>query len=215
MCSKLKIGITQRVDRIGSYHEWRDALDQRLIDWVIQANFFPVPIPNTIIDINLSNHEQLVLHDWLRMVKLDALLLSGGNNIGDIQQRDLTEQYLLSWAEKNRKPVLGVCRGMQMMGVYMGIGLVEIDGHVKSHHKLRVNSSDSSLLPATVNSYHNLVLESCPDRFEVLAKSEDGSLEAIKHKKLPWEGWMWHPEREEKFSEINQERFKKLMNGWK
>ena len=207
------VGVTQRVCEVESYHEWRDALDQRLIDWVVQADFVPVPIPNTIIDIDLSSNEQLILPNWLGTVKLDALLLSGGNDIGSVQRRDLTEQYLLSWAEKNRKPVLGICRGMQMMGVYTGTGLVEIDGHVKAHHKLRINSSDSSLLPETVNSYHNLVLENCPDRFEVLARSEDGNLEAIKHKKLPWEGWMWHPEREEQFSEIDKKRFIKLMNS--
>ena len=36
--------------------------------------------------------------------------------------------------------------------------------------------------------------------------------ETLKHKKLPWEGWMWHPERDERFLEIHHERFKELIN---
>ena len=129
-----------------------------------------------------------------------ALLLSGGNDIGAIPQRDLTENCLLSWAEKNRKPVLGICRGMQMMGVYAGGKLVEVDGHVRTRHQLEMSDNNINIFSESVNSYHNQVLQECPDGFDILAKSEDGNLEAMKHKELPWEAWMWHPEREENFT---------------
>ena len=33
----------------------------------------------------------------------------------------------------------------------------------------------------------------------IISKSEDGEIEAIKHKNYRWLGWMWHPEREKKF----------------
>ena len=49
MTKKIKVGITQRVDRFESYNENRDALDQRLIDWVIQLGYMPIPIPNSLI----------------------------------------------------------------------------------------------------------------------------------------------------------------------
>ena len=48
MTKKKIIGITQRVDLVSSHKEYRDALDQRLIDWVSQAGFIAVPIPNTL-----------------------------------------------------------------------------------------------------------------------------------------------------------------------
>ena len=50
---------------------------------------------------------------------------------------------------------------------------------------------------------------SCPNDYHVLARSEDGEIEAIHHDKYPWEGWMWHPEREENFDERD---LKKLIN---
>ena len=44
---KVKIvGVTQRVDKVDTHGEWRDAIDHRLISWVIEAGFFPLPIPN-------------------------------------------------------------------------------------------------------------------------------------------------------------------------
>ena len=211
MLKKIVVGVTQRVDKTEFYDEWRDALDQRLIDWVVKSGFVPVPIPNTIVDITSTNSCHPILDNWLNIVKIDSIILSGGNNIGDFAQRDLTEKYLLSWAEKNRKPVLGICRGMQMMGVYAGGELIEVDRHVRARHQLQIKSSYVQLLPKSVNSYHNLALEYCPDTFQILAKSEDGNIEAMKHKEMPWEGWMWHPERDEQFVKIDQERFKKLI----
>jgi putative glutamine amidotransferase len=215
MSRKVKIGITQRVDKVDSYNEYRDALDQRMIDWVIDAGFTPIPIPNTLVNLDSSNESQPKLGGWLRELNINALLLSGGNDIGNVPQRDLTENYLLAWAERNMVPVLGICRGMQMLGVYTGGSLIEVDGHVRTRHQLQKKNSHTKLFSESVNSYHNLVIEKCPDKFEILAESEDGNIEAIRHKELPWEGWMWHPEREQEFVKNNHERFKRLISGEK
>jgi putative glutamine amidotransferase len=64
-----------------------------------------------------------------------------------------------------------------------------------------------------VNSYHGFSLATGPLDFEVLARSEDGEIEAIRHKSLPWEGWMWHPEREENFAARDVQRIKALFGG--
>jgi N5-(cytidine 5'-diphosphoramidyl)-L-glutamine hydrolase len=215
MSKKIKIGITQRVDKVESYSEWRDALDQRLIDWVGQSGFVPVPIPNTLVRVAPPNNLQPVLENWLNTVKIDAILLSGGNDIGDVEQRDLTERYLLSWAEKNRNPALGICRGMQMMGIYAGGELIQVDGHVGVEHKLQDGDKPSDIFSESVNSFHNQVLRECPENFKILAKSEDGNLEAIMHKELPWEAWMWHPERRESFLQSDLDRFKRLVKSAK
>ena len=53
----------------------------------------------------------------------------------------------------------------------------------------------------------------CPSDYEVLSKSADGVIKAIRHLNLPWEGWMWHPEREEEYSTEDVERLQKLVEG--
>ena len=95
---------------------------------------------------------------------------------------------------------------MQMIGNYEGIIQMNVNGHVCSRHKLigEINHE--------VNSYHNYSLSSCPNNYKVLAKSDDGNIEAIKHTYLPWEGWMWHPEREKKFNANDIKRVKILFD---
>ena len=215
MTKKIKIGITQRVDRFEDFDEYRDTLDQRLIKWVICAGFIPVTIPNSLVDTSLTNNEQLNLNIWLNVLEIDAILLSGGNDIGDIKNRDLTENYLLLWAEKYEKSVLGICRGMQMMGVWSGVQLIEVEGHVRTRHNLQLNGIKSDLWPDSVNSYHNKALEKCPSSFDILARSEDGNIEAMAHKVLSWEAWMWHPERENIFSKNDLDRFVSLVKNEK
>ena len=100
-----------------------------------------------------------------------------------------------------------------MMGVYSGAKLINVNNHVGARHQLQIVSDSKVKLPDTVNSYHNQCLQSCPNSFNILAKSEDGSIEAIVHKDLPWEAWMWHPERDDIFSKGDLDRFKNLLEN--
>ena len=207
------IGITQRIDKVNAYDEWRDSVDQRLIEWVIDAGFIPVPIPNNLVNTSSEYSDHPLLEQWLNLLNINALLLSGGNDIGVDAQRDVTENFLLKWAEKHNKPVLGICRGMQMMGLHVGGKLIKVSGHVNTRHKLQYDKVSTIKTVESVNSYHNYALEGCPDVFSVLAKSDDGNIEAIRHRELPWEAWMWHPERESRFLISHIERFKRLINN--
>jgi N5-(cytidine 5'-diphosphoramidyl)-L-glutamine hydrolase len=216
MCKNIIVGVSQRVDSIASYDEIRDVLDHRLIQWLVEAGCTPIPIPNTLVSCDNSQsveHNQVLLN-WLETLNIKALVLSGGNNIGEFSMRDRTENTLLSWAEKNSYPVLGICRGMQMMGIRAGAELIKVTGHVRAKHKLQV-SEQLTKYHEMVNSYHDFALKECPKYFKVTARSEDGCLEAIKHNSLPWEAWMWHPEREDEFSSTDILRFKKLLNNEK
>lgn len=198
------VAISQRIDMVEQRDERRDAVDQRLIQWVQQAGYLPVPVPNTLT--TLINDDITMLDCWLNEVFPHAVLLTGGNNIGqDALDRDATERYLLAWAFKHKKPLLGLCRGMQMLGNWSGSSLKKVYGHIQQSHTLQGSIS------GIVNSYHEFSIAACPTGFEILAQAEDGEIEAIGHSNLPWEGWMWHPEREEKFSEQDLWRFKKLL----
>ena len=88
--------------------------------------------------------------------------------------------------------------------------LYKISGHVRTRHKCKFLTKDK-LFPKSINSYHNFSIKNCPKHFYVTIKSEDSSIEAIKHKKFNWEGWMWHPEREKKFNTFSKKRIIKIF----
>lgn len=202
------VAISQRVDVFPQRDESRDALDQRLSTFLLAAGFLPVPVPNSLCQQTRDGgliHD--ALHDWLHAVSPQAIVLSGGNDIGQCPARDLTEGRLLDHAQAHSLPVLGICRGMQMIAHWSGSELKPVAGHVQARHKL------SGQIDTEVNSYHGFALVRCPEAFEVLARSEDGEIEAIRHLGLPWEGWMWHPEREGVFTSHDVDRLKRLFGS--
>ncbi|MBI3772182.1 MAG: gamma-glutamyl-gamma-aminobutyrate hydrolase family protein [Gammaproteobacteria bacterium] len=201
------VAVSQRVEVSPGRGERCDVLDQRLCTWLSIAGYLPVPVPN-ILSISLitdrDNHWAR-LQSWLKTVRPQAVVLSGGNDLGECPDRDSTEECLLAWARDGLNPVLGICRGMQMMAVWSGVQLKPIDRHVNTRHRL------IGKITGEVNSFHKFGLTGCPKDFEVLATTEDGDLEAIRHSVLPWEGWMWHPEREANLERRDLERLKALL----
>ncbi|WP_076590900.1 gamma-glutamyl-gamma-aminobutyrate hydrolase family protein [Herminiimonas arsenitoxidans] len=209
--ARILIAVSQRIDQIKDRNESRDALDQRFIKWLVDAKFCPLPVPNSLTTKDhLGGIHDVSLQKWLAAVKPDAVILSGGNDIGEFPERDVTERCLLSWAALHRLPVLGICRGMQMMGVWAGGSLIKVASHVGVRHILSPCTA-MNIWPKTVNSFHNWSLSFCPNNFEVIATSEDGEIEAIRHTELPWEGWMWHPERENQFAIEDTQRLIRLF----
>lgn len=192
------VAISQRFDHIGAPHnESRDALDIRLAEFVIAADALPVPVPSAV--------GSTLLGEWLDAVQPDAILLSGGGDIGRDQARDTVEEGLLAYAEARHLPVLGICRGMQMMAHSAGASLIEVAGHVATRHRITGDISRE------VNSYHGLALDAVPEDYTAVAASEDGVVEAMVHRSRRWEGWMWHPEREPTPHRDDVARFKELM----
>ena len=195
--------VSQRVDNYVERNEIRDALDQKLTLWLSQAGYIVIPVPNQLAFVPTA--PEIGFHDWINSIKPDAIVLSGGNDIGEFIERDNLERALLIYARHLKIPVLGLCRGMQMMAVVAGVELKPVAGHVCKRHRLKGQITDE------VNSYHHLALSRCPTDYTVLASSDDNQIEAIQHQHLPWQGWMWHPERELIFSDKDTQRLKALF----
>lgn len=179
--------VSQRIDHWPDRNETRDSLDQALVVWLVKANVAAFPVPNSLAAPLAS---EISIAAWLDQLAPELILLSGGNDISEFVERDATEIAMLAWAVRNSCPVLGICRGMQLMGAASGGKLVSLAGHVRTHHELGGD------WPGCVNSFHNFGFMQCPSGYRVLSRAADGSIEAMRHETLPWEGWMWHPERE-------------------
>lgn len=194
------IGITQRVYVDKSTNERRDCLDQQWSLFIKSIGAVPVIVPN--------NPE--VTRDLISNINLSGIVLTGGNDTyalgGDALERDQTEFFLLEWAIEKKVPLMGVCRGMQIIQEYYGIRLVKTPGHVTSSQKISINGK-----PEVVNSYHNFGCTQSTDQLDIWAVSDDGVIKAIRHNKHAIVGLMWHPERFETFQKRDVALFRKYL----
>lgn len=176
------IAITQRVEYIEAIDERRDALSQEWTGLAEACGFLPLLLPN-----HLPTAREL-----LKARKPDGILLTGGNDLvpygGDAPERDELEQFLIQYSTGQKIPLLGVCRGMQMLLDRFGTKLRKVEGHVRVDHLL--SNGDE------VNSFHSWGATECQKPLIPVAWSADRVLEAVTHQDYPWiRGIMWHPER--------------------
>ncbi|MER2089420.1 MAG: gamma-glutamyl-gamma-aminobutyrate hydrolase family protein [Sporosarcina sp.] len=160
---------------------------------------------------------------------LDGLLLSGGNDInpmlfneephsylGEVSpSRDSSELELARQMLKTSKPILGICRGLQILNVAAGGTLYQDfhnqkEGPILQHIQKAPNTHSShyvqvekgSLLESmagseriVVNSYHHQSLKDVPPVFNVTGVASDGIVEAIEGTGEQFVlGVQWHPE---------------------
>lgn len=128
---KRRIAITMRV--VESNHgELRDAIAQ---DWAI---FLNAVLPDALY-IPIPNIEKKSIA-MVQELGVNALILTGGENWGLFPKRDTTEEGLFHWAKEQAFPILGVCRGMQLMLQFSGKSLIPVQGHIATKHLIQFTS---------------------------------------------------------------------------
>ena len=206
----MKIGITQRVDKVIDYNEIRDGLDQNWIHLLNIVGLDVIPIPNQI-----KNVKEFYLN-----LGIEGIILTGGNDLYELKtnnnvslERDNVEKVLFEVAKDLGHPILGVCRGMQHICMILGERIVKINSHVSKRHNLRIKGLIEYPMNYEVNSFHNWGLKKLKPSTDliVLAYTSDGSIEAVRHKNKRIFGIMWHPEREQKFSEFDIQFIKHIF----
>lgn len=202
------IGITPDYDSIAGRYK----IHQDYISAIITAGGYPLIL-----------FPQLTIPNFL-----DGIVFSGGGDIdpllfhqeplresGEISPlRDDFELSLCKLAIQKNIPLLGICRGMQIINIALG-GTIFQDISVQTNSTLKhsqqaprdygthsIMIEENSLLcslwnkqKATVNSFHHQAVALLGDGLRVSAKSQDGLAEAIEHIENPFVlGVQWHPE---------------------
>jgi putative glutamine amidotransferase len=189
-----KIIITQRRDKIDGRNEWRDALDVRLSTLFWELGFLPLPISSGV-------DEKVA---YVHSLSPDGFVLSGGGDLDPDSPRDQLENKLLDYAIEQDIPVLGICRGMQVLNAFQGGTLQTTKGHTAVNHQ--IFGAGVNIGRSQVNSFHDFGIHRSDlgRDLEVLAEADDGVIESVKHREYNWLGIMWHPERDEPVTESDK-----------
>ncbi len=160
---------------------------------------------------------------------IDGLLLTGGGDIDPtlfgeeplpglgniVPERDRFEVALIQKMLKLNKPILGICRGAQIMSIAMGGDMYQDiysqrDGSLLQHDQQAPNWHGSHFVEVTegsllrkivgvdkfkVNSYHHQALRNMPEGFIVSGVASDGVIESFESTNHTFVmGVQWHPE---------------------
>lgn len=209
--------------RIGISANRRDGLSciaETYVQAVLDAGGAPVLIP-AITDIKALT---------VLVSELDGLVMSGGGDINPLYlheepipqlqdvdtPRDEYDLILLRLAANRQIPIMGICRGHQIMNVAFG-GSVYQDIHSQTNHPLLKHSQTLAreypshtvaLEPGTnrlrtifkdkeqilVNSFHHQAVKEVAPGFRATATAPDGINEAMENTEKPIFGVQWHPE---------------------
>jgi gamma-glutamyl-gamma-aminobutyrate hydrolase PuuD len=148
----------------------------------------------------------------------DFLLLPGGADIGMRDGRDEYEIYLYKKFRELGKPIVGICRGLQLMVYLNESGNAFID-HIPDYVKEIIHTTISgdwrgqSSWHTTQNGllvnsrHHQGVKEKEVTQYEVIDVTTDGIVEAIENKETKEFAVQWHPEHTEMNGTPAQEWF--------
>ena len=149
------------------------------------------------------------VEEFMENVGIDGILLTGGNDLGyysgsEIDQlRDKSEEALIRFGILHSIPIMGVCRGMQIIAHHFGSKLSKISNHVAQRHDIFANSQSRFAEQLDkikdTNSYHEYGVTQLGKGLLKSAVGFDNTIEAIEHQQLLIFGHMWHCEREDPF----------------
>ncbi|MFF9120852.1 gamma-glutamyl-gamma-aminobutyrate hydrolase family protein [Streptomyces massasporeus] len=190
--------------------------------WELEAALLPVGYPRLVQ--RAGGLAAMLPPDDTRyaaeaVARLDGLVIAGGPDVEPVRygaereprtgppapERDAWELALIDAALAARVPLLGICRGMQLLNVALGGTLVQhIDGHAEvvgvfGGHAVKPvpGSLYAGVVPEEtfVPTYHHQAVDRLGEGLVPTAYAADGTVEAVELPSADWVlGVQWHPE---------------------
>ncbi|WP_185009654.1 gamma-glutamyl-gamma-aminobutyrate hydrolase family protein [Streptomyces sp. AK010] len=190
--------------------------------WELEAALLPVGYPRLVQ--RTGGLAAMLPPDDTRyaaqaVARLDGLVIAGGPDVEPVRygaereprtgppapERDAWELALIEAALAARVPLLGICRGMQLLNVALGGTLVQhIDGHAEAvgvfgGHGVKPvpGSLYAGVVPEEtfVPTYHHQAVDRLGEGLVPSAYAADGTVEAVELPSADWVlGVQWHPE---------------------
>jgi len=162
-----------------------------------------IAVDENLVDEYVDMVDGLILSGSISYAPTDELLAKKVATEGRVYREEFDK--LLFKAFFGKKPILGICLGLQVINEELGGTL--IDGfkfsegieHMMCAHS--VKAEEGSVLHKLygpefmVNSRHNRKIGKLAKGLKVTALSPDGVIEAIEHEEMPLTAYEWHPER--------------------
>lgn len=215
----------------------RAYLNNDYITAIVQAGGIPYIIP-------IVEDEDVIAE---QIKNIDGLLLSGGQDVNPLlyneeprrelgiisKKRDFFDTCLIKNAMKAKKPILGICRGYQMLNVVNGGALYQDlkyseNSYIKHNQNHSPNMTTHSVIiednsrlrkffdkTILVNSFHHQAIKKVAENFKIAAMAKDGIIEAIESKDEDhfMVGVQWHPEMLAKDNENMNNLFKAFIKA--
>ncbi|MCC9685166.1 gamma-glutamyl-gamma-aminobutyrate hydrolase family protein [Streptomyces sp. MNU103] len=190
--------------------------------WQLDAALLPAGYPRLVqragglaamLPPDAPEHAEAVV------ARLDGLVIAGGPDVEPVRYgaepdprtgppargRDAWELALIAAALERGVPLLGICRGMQLLNVALGGTLIQhVDGHAEvpgvfGRHPVKpvpgTRYADAVPEETSVPTYHHQAVDRLGTGLIPSAYAEDGTVEAVE---LPAPAWVlgvqWHPE---------------------
>ena len=172
------------------------------LDGIRTAGGIPVVLP---LEMNEEDADRIV-------EACDGFLFTGGQDVGSCPERDSLETLLLSKALPSDKAILGICRGLQFINVFLGGTLwQDLPSQYPSEivhrqgkpygvptHTVMLNGDIGTLLGKgniEVNTLHHQAAKDLGNDLTAMAVAPDGIIEAVQMagKRFVW-AVQWHPE---------------------
>ena len=179
-------------------------------------------LTNYIDALKENDIEVIATLDVDEAIKCDGLLLPGGGDIDPVyygeemngsdepdRELDKAQRDILDAFVKAKKPILGICRGMQLINIYFGGSLhqdlVTRDIHTRKNGNDSIHSvksvEEGNLFEKfygktfNINSAHHQGTKKLGKGLKEVLRSDDGVCEAVIHEELPIIATQFHPER--------------------